>query len=328
MNTPYIDIYRRLVRLRLVEQKVAEEYGKQQMRCPVHLCVGQEAISVGAAFTLKQNDSLWGTHRSHGPYIASNGNIYAFFAELYGKNDGCCGGRGGSMHLVDEKANFWGSVPIVASTIPIATGAALAFKARKTDRVSMIIFGEGSTEEGVFHESVQYAVLRKLPIVYVCENNGFSVNTPLADRRPPHFSLKAIAQAHGLCVDGGDGNDVFAVYSQCVSAVARARNHQGPSFLEFSTYRWLEHCGPNDDHHLPCRNPSDLAEWKKRCPVSFAEKFLLSHNIATENDLQNIREEELELILQALYAAQEAPFPQPDSAARYVYAEGGKKCVN
>ena len=323
MKIPYEDIFRRLIRIRLVEEAIALEYPQQQMRCPVHLCLGQEAISAGAAAALTKDDALWGTHRSHGPYIGALGDVYAFFAELYGKADGCCAGRGGSMHLIDKKAGFWGAVPIVGSTIPIATGAALAFAMKRIPRVSMIIFGEGATEEGVFHESVQFAVLKKLPIVYVCENNRFAVNTPWEQRRPKGLSLTKLASAHGMKSLADDGNDVFAVYKACAEAVHNARNGEGPAFLEFETYRWVEHCGPYDDHHLPCRSAPDFAAWKERCPVHLAEQYLIQQQAMSPEVLTQIRCEESERIQTALSAAQKADLPAPQCANSLVYAEGG-----
>lgn len=320
MKSKLIHLYRRLIRLRLVEETIAQEYPKQKIRCPMHLCLGQEAISVGAAAALTRQDALFGTHRSHGPYVASGGNLNAMFLELYGKSGGCCNGRGGSMHLMDLNAGFFGAIPIVGSTLPIATGVAFAFQMQNKPLVSMIIFGEGATEEGVFHESIQFAVFKKLPVIFVCENNGFSVNTPLEERRPKNLILHELAKAHGANTYSGDGNDVLSIYHACVEAVERARLGEGPSFLEFDTYRWMEHCGPYDDHHLPCRSQEKFDHWKKRDPVLLAEKTLVEHGISLQ-ELEQIKNEEYENILRALQNAQEAPFPKLETALNGVYAE-------
>ena len=320
MQTKLASLYRKLVRLRLVEEIIAVDYPNQKMRCPMHLCLGQEAISVGAAATLSDVDALFGTHRSHGPYVAAGGDLEVMFLELYGKAGGCCNGRGGSMHLVNKDVGFWGSVPIVGSTLPIATGAAFAFQMQKKDAVSMIIFGEGCTEEGVFHESVQFAVLQKLPIVFVCENNGFSVNTPLEERRPKGFVLHELVKGHGLKTYHGDGNNVLDVYNACFKAVEDARLGLGPSFLEFETYRWMEHCGPHDDHHLFCRSQKDFERWKKRDPLLVAEETLSAQGILL-SELEQIKNEENYFVLKAFENAQGAPFPDSETASLNVYAK-------
>ena len=223
------------------------------------------------------------------------------------------------MHLVDMHAGFWGAVPIVASILPIATGVAFAFSLRREARVSMVILGEGATEEGVFHESLQYAVFKRLPVVFVCENNGFAVNTPLRERRPPNFAIYKLAVAHGMAAAYGDGNDIRSVHAICHEAVERARSGQGPSFLEFDTYRWLEHCGPNDDHHFPCRSRRAYVSWKRRCPVAVAERQLAAVGVP-EIQIKAIRDEERCAVETALLAAQRARYPELESEASGVYA--------
>lgn len=316
-------IYRSMLLVRLVEEQIAAAYPDQGMRCPVHLCVGQEAVAAGACAALEPDDVVMSTHRSHGHYLAKGGDPQAMLAELHGRASGCCQGKGGSMHLVDMAAGFFGSVPIVGSTIPIATGTAFASYLKGEARVSMVFFGEGSTEEGVFHESVQFAALHKLPIVYVCEDNGFSVNTPRAERRPPGVRLEALAAAHGLWTRQSDGNDALRVHELCDAAVRRARAGQGPTFLLFSTYRWLEHCGPNDDHRLACRSTEEFARWKERCPVRSLEAVLLAGGTdaaVLEVERRRIAGE----VAAALAAAKLAPPPDDALAGLHVYAEGAR----
>ncbi len=320
---PYWDLYRKMVLIREIDGAVADSYPEQRMRCPVHLSVGQEAVSAGVGAALSRGDVMLGTHRSHGSYLAVGGNVDTMLAEMHGKATGCCGGRGGSMHLTDFDAGFWGAIPIVGSAIPITTGAAFAFTMRGEKRVAAIIIGEGATEEGVFHESVQFAALKKLPVVYVCENNGFAVNTPLPERRPPGVSIARLAEAHGLAVAQGDGNDAEFVYVTCREAVERARAGGGASFLEFSTYRWLEHCGPNDDHHLSCRNPADFAFWKKRCPIELFEKKMLAMGLATEAELEEVRKTTAAEAREAIVRAENAPLPDASDAGKMVYADRG-----
>ena len=177
-------LYYQMLRIRMVEEAIADLYAQQDMRCPIHLCIGQEAVAVGVCAALAADDYVLSGHRSHGHYLAKGGNLPAMLAEFYGKVTGCCQGKGGSMHLVDLAAGFLGAVPIVGSTMPIAVGTALASVMRGESRVTAVFFGEGATEEGVFHESLNFAALQKLPVVFVCENNLYSVYSPLAVRQP------------------------------------------------------------------------------------------------------------------------------------------------
>ena len=227
-----------MVRIRMVEEAIAAHYPEQQMRCPVHLSIGQEAASAGVCAALQPDDLAMSGHRSHAHYLGKGGDLPAMIAEIYGKATGCCQGRGGSMHLVDLKAGFVGAVPIVGSTIPIATGLAFADRQLKRDRVTVAFLGEAATEEGVFHESVNFASLHQLPIIFVCENNLYSVYSPMGVRQPAHREVWQLAAGHGVAAHQGDGNDPLAVYALARAAAAHARSGQGPVFLELTTYRW------------------------------------------------------------------------------------------
>lgn len=314
-----LELYRRLLRLRMVEETIAREYAKQEMRCPVHLSLGQEGIAAGASLALHDGDALFCTHRSHGAYICVGGGLRAFFAELYGKATGCTRGRGGSMHLVARKHGFWAGIPIVGSSIPIATGVAFGFQMQKLPQAAVVLVGEGATEEGIFHESVQFASLKQLPVVYLCENNGLAVNTPLRERRPDGFRIRGLAAAHGLPVDAGDGNNAEQVYRLTSAALEKARHGGGPSFLEFETYRIAEHCGPGDDHDLPFRSREELALWQERCPVKRMHDALLARGL-TEGELEELRAGEAAGIAAALQMAQADPFPPEAEACLHVYA--------
>ena len=201
-----------MVRIRLVEEAIADHYRDQQMRCPVHLSIGQEAASAGVCAALRADDLAMSGHRSHAHYLAKGGDLTAMIAEIYGRVTGCCQGRGGSMHLVDLAAGFVGAVPIVGSTIPIATGLAFADRQLKRDRVTVAFLGEAATEEGVFHESANFASLHHLPIVFVCENNLYSVYSPMEVRQPAHREVFQLAAGHGITAHQGDGNDPLAVH--------------------------------------------------------------------------------------------------------------------
>jgi len=201
-------LYRDLLRLRLVEEAIAARYSEWEMRCPTHLSVGQEAAAVGVCGALEQRDYVLSGHRSHGHYLAKGGSLRAMMAEIYGKATGCSSGKGGSMHLIDLEAGFLGAVPIVGSTIPIAVGVGLGIQQAQEDRVSVAFFGDGATEEGVFAESLNYAALAKLPVVFVCENNLYSVYSPIDVRQPSERDLLQISRGHGVPALHGDGNDV------------------------------------------------------------------------------------------------------------------------
>tara|TARA_R110002110_G_scaffold376568_2_gene586599 strand:- start:104914 stop:105840 length:927 start_codon:yes stop_codon:yes gene_type:complete len=305
--------------IRLVEEAIAARYSDQEMRCPVHLSVGQEAVAVGVCAPLRKTDRVYSTHRSHAHYLAKGGDLKAMLAEIYGKAAGCCGGRGGSMHLFDTDVGMELSVPIVGSSIPLATGAALGMRQRGEDNVSVVIVGDAAIEEGVFHESMNFAQLNKLPVIYVCENNLFSIYTPLNERQPDR-PLTDLAKAHGVEAHQGDGNEVEAVYTMMDAAVARARGGNGPSFLVFETYRWFEHCGPNFDNHLGYRTEQEFEMWKGRDPVLATREALLKSGAAQESGLESIRSDVSKQIEDAFTFAIEAPLPDPSMAVQHVYA--------
>jgi pyruvate dehydrogenase E1 component alpha subunit len=242
-------LYRAMLRIRLIEEAIAKRYSEQEMRCPVHLSTGQEATAVGACAALRQDDQIITSHRGHGHYLAKGGDLNAMMAEIYGRATGCCGGRGGSMHLFDDRVGVMASVPIVASFIPLGTGAALSYRNANEDRVCIVFLGDGATEEGAFHESANFAALKSLPVIYFVENNGYSCYTNLEDRQPRR-PLVDLGRAYGIPSVYVDGNDVLAVFDTTKEAVARARAGQGPTLIVADTYRWREHCGPNFDNDI------------------------------------------------------------------------------
>ena len=261
-----VEHHRAMLRIRLVEQAIADRYVEQQMRCPMHLCIGQEAIAVGVCAALQPDDKVFSNHRAHGHYLAKGGSLKAMLAELYGRATGCCGGRGGSMHLIDLDVGFMGATPIVGGTVPLAVGSAWAARLQRQPRVTVVFFGDGCFEEGVVHESLNFAALHKLPIVFVCENNQFSVYTRLNERQPDR-PIYPIAAAHGLTASSGNGNDLDAVLGLARAAIGRARAGAGPQFLELHTYRWREHCGPNFDDNLGYRSDAEVSAGLAECPI-------------------------------------------------------------
>ncbi len=205
-------LLRDMLRIRLVEERIAALYPEQEIRCPTHLCTGQEAPPVGVSAHLRLEDMVFSAHRSHGHYLAKGGNLCAMFAELYGRVTGCALGKGGSQHLVDLEVGFMGSAPILASTISVGVGAAWGRRRLGHNSVTAIYFGDGAVEEGTFHEAANFAAVERLPVVFVCENNLYSVHTPLALRQPPTRTIVDLARGHGLAAAGGDGNDVETVW--------------------------------------------------------------------------------------------------------------------
>ena len=273
-----------MVRIRTVEEKIADKYPEGEMRCPVHLSIGQEAVAVGVCTALKVSDCVLGNHRSHAHYLAKGGDLYKMLAEIYGRADGCSRGRGGSMYLVDLQVNFLGSVPIVASSIPVATGVAWAEKLKHTGLTTAVFFGEAALEEGVTHEALNFAALNKLPIIYVCENNLYSVYTHLKFRQPPR-SISNLVKGYGVTVFTGDGNDVINVYETAKQAVEKIEKGEGPVFIELATYRWREHCGPNFDNNIGYRTEAEFQKWKKTDPIKKLRKYLLRQKLMSEPEL-------------------------------------------
>ena len=309
-----------MVRIRKVEEAIAAHYPEQKMRCPVHLSIGQEAASAGVCAALRPDDLAMSGHRSHAHYLGKGGSLNAMIAEIYGKETGCCHGRGGSMHLVDLAAGFVGAVPIVGSTIPIATGLAFADHQLKRDRVTVAFLGEAATEEGVFHESVNFASLHKLPIVFVCENNLYSVYSPMSVRQPAHREVWQLAAGHGVTAHQGDGNDPFAVYELARAAVAQARSGQGPVFLELKTYRWREHCGAGFDNHIGYRTEAEYQSWRERDPIATFERRLQE---AGSFDTARFAQFNVGVdaeIAQAFAEADRAPVPAAATLMNHVYA--------
>ena len=314
-----LKLLREMLNIRLVEETMAARYAEQEMRCPVHLSVGQEAAAVGVCQALRVTDRVFSTHRCHAHYLAKGGDLKAMLAEIYGKAAGCIGGRGGSMHLTDPEKGMIASVPIVASSIPLAVGSALADKIDRTDRVSVTFFGDASIEEGVFHESANFASLNKLPVLFVCENNMYSVYTSLQDRQPSR-PLTNVAMAHDMHASHTDGNDVEAVLKTALEAVERARAGVGPSFLLLDTYRWREHCGPNFDNTIGYRTVEEYEEWRAKDPIELTRRKLRALNLLSEADEKRMVAEMQAEIDAAFEYAKAAPLPDPSQASQFVYA--------
>lgn len=313
------EFHRKMLRIRLVEEAIAAHYSEGEMRCPVHLSIGQEAAAVGVCEALAVTDKAYSTHRCHAHYLAKGGDLKRMFAEICGKDTGCIGGRGGSMHLTDVAKGMMASIPIVSSSIPIAVGSALADQRMGTGKVTAAFFGDASVEEGVFHESGNFAALHRLPVIFVCENNLYSVYTPL-DRRQPPRPLTDLGHAHGMLTLHGDGNDVAASFRLTRQAVARARADEGPTFILLDTYRWREHCGPNFDNTIGYRTEAEYDEWKLRDPVARLAVQLEAAGALSEDQVVKVTAEIEAEIAAAMEFARSSPLPRPDQANSHVYA--------
>ena len=314
-------MYRQALRIRMVEEEIVARYPEQEMRCPTHICIGQEAPPVGVSAHLKTSDYVFSGHRSHGHYLAKGGDLKAMIAELYGRSTGCARGIGGSQHLIDLTAGFLGSAPILASTISVGVGAAWAARRRGEDRVVVIYFGDGATEEGAFHEAMNFAGVNRLPVVFVCENNLYSVHSALDIRQPPHRTVKDLGPVHGVEALAGDGNDIDAVWQMAEYAIDRARSGMNPVLLEFFTYRWKEHCGPGEDIGLGYRGEAEFEDWRARCPIAGYRKILQSGKILQNDSDVRMKEEIAREIDAAFKFAKASPFPPKEDMMRYVFPE-------
>jgi len=270
-----------MIRIRLVEEKLAAIYPNGQIRTPMHLCVGQEAVPAAVSSLLVAGDAVFSGHRSHGHYLAIGGDLTALFAELFGKSQGCSLGLGGSQHLCDPDVGFIASAPILAGTVPVAVGYSWKQKSDGRKAVSVAYIGDAVIEEGILHESVSFSALHKLPILFVCENNLYSVHAHI-DVRQPHRSIAGLIAAHGLRSVVVDGNDVVAVQDTCASALAGIRAGNGPVFIEATTYRMLEHVGPSADWQLGYRSASEGAEWSTRDPILKLQGSLAPGHVSHE----------------------------------------------
>ena len=306
----------RMLLVRRTEEAIARHYPEQQMRCPVHLSIGQEAAADGICSALDAQDQAVSTHRAHAHYLAKGGDLDALIAELYGKATGCCGGRGGSMHLSDRRAGFLASTAIVGNSIPVGVGMALSQQLQGSRAVTCVFLGDGAVEEGVFYEAANFAAVRRLPVLFACENNRYSVYAGLEKRQPAGRKLTALAEGIGLRAWEVDGNDVAAVAALSADVVASLRDGAGPAFIEMPTYRWLEHCGHADDDHLGYRPEGELADWKTRDPLA-------QYIARLQPDADWLAQSEAALAARidtAFARAKAAPFPVADTAFDGIYA--------
>lgn len=308
-------LYRKALRIRNIELEISRRYSSNQIRCPVHLSVGQEGIAAACALVMKKLDFAVSTHRGHAHYLAKGGDLKKMIAEIYGKVTGCSKGIGGSMHLMDLNVNFMGSSAIVGNSIPVGVGLGLSAKLKKKNQISYVFFGEGATEQGVFYESINFAIIKKLPVIFICENNLYSVYSDLKYRQPKTRKIYQLVKSFGIQTYKCNGNNVLDSYNTLVKARKFLLKKKQPVFIEFSTYRWLEHCGPNYDNDLKYRSEKEFNFWKKKDPIKKLKRYL-KKNFSHEKAEKRINNE----INNAFKFALRSKFPSKISEAD-VYAK-------
>lgn len=305
-----------MLRIRVVESEIARRYAEQEMRCPVHLSIGQEAPAAAFGLVADRQDQAVSSHRGHAHYLAKGGDLDAMIAELHGRASGCSGGIGGSMHLVDVEAGFMGTSAIVGNSIPVGVGLALGARHRRAGAVVGVFFGDGATEEGVFYESINIAALLHLPVLFLCENNRYSVYTDIQSRWPPGRDVPAVVQAMGIRSSVVDGQDAVECLATVEAEMARIRSGDGPALIEFQTYRYLEHCGPRSDDHLGYRPSDEVEEWSRRDPIELLERVL---GLASEERSAILGELTRE-VEEAFVRARGLPFPDPTILSGLLHA--------
>ena len=317
MNKKIIyNLFKKIYQIRSVEEAIAKKYKNGKMRCPTHLSIGQEAVSAALSLSIKKNDFAVSTHRGHAHFLAKGGSLKSMIAEIYGKSSGCSNGKGGSMHLIDLRVNFMGTSAIVGNSIPVGVGLGLSIKLKKTDQVSVIFLGDGAIEEGVFYESVNFAILKELPILFICENNLYSVYSGLNVRQPANREIYRMVSAMGIDSNNCDGNDPLKSYHFIKEKIDLVRKSSKPQFIEFSTYRWREHCGPNFDNKIGYRDEKEFKNWKKKDPLKKIE-----NQITDKDHLKKIKYQIDEEIKMAFKFAEKSKFPDEKEAYKGVYAK-------
>jgi TPP-dependent pyruvate/acetoin dehydrogenase alpha subunit len=307
-------------RIRMVQNRIESRYLEDEMKTPVHLCIGQEAVSVGVCSALQKNDYISSNHRSHGHYLAKGGDLNALIAELYCRVTGCSKGYGGSMHLVDTSVGHMGSSSIVGGGIPIGTGLGLAISMKRQDKVSAIFFGDGAADEGVLYESINFAILKKLPVIYILENNQWSVCSHISNRQAGKNIFHHAPQKR-LFTRTIDGNDVLRIYEVACEAVLRAKNGDGPSFIECETYRILGHAGCQTQDPEGYRDTCEIATWKEKCPVDNLEKRMIQENLLSLGAIEEMETRINAEIDQAFDYARQSAFPPSEEIQNYLFKE-------
>lgn len=315
-----LGLYRSMLRIRRIEEEIERRYHQDQMKTPIHLVIGQEATAVGFAAALGERDLLYTSHRTHGGYLAKGGDLKAMLCEMHCRINGCVASRGGSMHLIDKRVGMAGTSAVVGGAVPIATGAALAAQMKREDRVVTVLIGDATTEEGVCSESLNFAALKRVPLIFFCENNFYSVQSPLATRQPSR-NLTEWAASHGLPAVVADGVNVLAVYEAMKTAVSRARAGDGPTFIEAPVYRFRAHGGAGDDSRTGYRAEAERQAWEAVCPIRIFGDVLKGAGVLNEAGVAEMEREIEREIADAFTFALASPNPTEADLYKHVYAD-------
>ncbi|MEM3640839.1 MAG: pyruvate dehydrogenase (acetyl-transferring) E1 component subunit alpha [Candidatus Bathyarchaeia archaeon] len=311
-----MEMYGKMLEIRLFEEKVFELYAQNLVPGTIHLYTGQEAVAVGVCSALRKDDYITSTHRGHGHCIAKGADLKRVMAEILGKKTGYCKGKGGSMHIADFSIGMLGATAVVGAGIPVATGAGLSAKLRKTDQVAACFFGDGASNQGTFHEGINMAAIWRLPVIFVCENNLYAMGT----RQSMVMVIENVAErasAYGIPGVVVDGNDVLAVYEVAVKAVERARKGEGPTLIECKTYRHRGHSRVDPARYRP---KEEVEAWLAKDPIKRFKDRLLQTGTLTEAELRQIEGEASAKVDEAVKFALESPYPAPEEALEDVYA--------
>jgi len=311
-----VEMYRKMLEIRFFEEKVFELYAQNLVPGTVHLYAGEEAVAVGVCSNMRRDDYVTSTHRGHGHCIAKGADLKRVMAEILGKKTGYCKGKGGSMHIADFSIGMLGATAIVGAGIPIAVGAGLSIKLRKTDQVVACFFGEGASNQGTFHEGINMASVWKLPVIFLCENNLYAMGT----RQSRVMAIENVADravAYGIPGVVVDGNDVLAVHEVTQEAVERARKGEGPTLIECKTYRHKGHSRVDPARYRP---KEEVEEWLAKDPIKRLKEKLLQTDTLTEAEVRQIEKEVSAEIEEAVKFAMESPYPAPEEALQDVYA--------
>jgi pyruvate dehydrogenase E1 component alpha subunit len=317
-NKRCIKMYEQMLTIRHFEEKAIELFEHNLIRGNIHPCIGQEAVSVGACTPLRRDDYMVNTHRGHGNCIAKGADLKLMMAELFGKSTGYCKGKGGSMHIADFQGGNLGANGIVGGGLPIAAGAGISIQNRGTDQVAVCFFGDGATNQGTFHESLNLSALWKLPVIFVCENNLYGLSTPVRESISV-VKISDRAMAYGIPGVSLDGNDIIAVYTAMKEAVERARAGEGPTLLDCITYRFFGHFTGDPGKGITYRSKEEMNQWLERCPIKRFKKRLIKEKRITEKMVKTIEANVTASIEAAVQFAKESPMPLPEEALQDLF---------
>jgi len=319
MNLPRktaIELFRKMLLIRITDERIADIYAQGEMRTPTHFSIGQEAVSAGISAGLTKGDAVFASHRCHAAYLAKGGNLNSMVAELFGRVTGACGGRSGSAHLSSPGHNMY-AAPILGGMIPVSVGQALSFSMSKSKKISVAFFGDAAVEEGACTESINFAIIKKLPVLFICENNFFSTHTHIRYRQPAIDIYKRI-RGFGIKTRKIDGNNVIDVYKAGINAINKIRKGSGPLFLECGTYRYREHVGPDYDFQNPYRTRKDVEYWMSKCPIKKLEGQLIRSDMMNQQAVDKMRKSIIKQVDNAIQFARTSAWPKTKDLLKYV----------